>query len=557
MAVKETGRRSNVYDIPLSPEKRVPNKVHVKAIPKPPVSSKQHQKKRQLASSPPGLPSSPPQPVQNGTPRTGKQNAQLVSSPPESGRRRSGRLAGDEIDLSLVDWEKPPEQQASPKVLVKRKAEAALTETERPKKSSKRTSKKSNREEDRQIDNTNERRTRSQAKQVHPEIRTEPTDHRKKGSNDNPVPQARKKGRKLKVTEIQAASADAPKGTSRSTRATRAIPAHEPNDEHGWNAHEEANREDDSDETDHKEDIVQNSRASRLTDLDRVFAYLDLGDREGSCRTEDGKKMKGACEQACRNLNVVDLTPEEVGEHATIICQYISEARILEDADAQKEFKKDAFAYLFFSLATFMETTYDWFRDRYGDPLDSLPALRVLVPLMKATLQFKDTITAWEGQVPQRFKGDRIVRGVEQNFIAPLRKVEEGHRRSLDRLQRAEEENRIRQELRARHREEAEEAKRKEEQEARRKDWEAVWQNLHAVRLDCEPSLDPARRKHLFRPRKRAADERDANGIKFERVPGFHERKEPYKPKVLPVDLDDWTDEQMATLVNGLQKFAG
>lgn len=554
IAVKDASRRrGEIYDLPASPEKSTPGNAPTETTPKSTTATKQNKIKQNLASSL-DSPLPPPPVVQNGSPQAAKHDARQAS-PLQSGRRRSGRLAGEELDMSQVDWEKRPEQQAETEALMKRKAETALTEAERPKKLPRRTASKTN--QGQQKGHSKERRTQSRAKQTHPDSSTAPTEEQ--STKNDPVPQVRKSGRKSRAKNSRTASSDAPKATSHPSRSTRAPTVQEINDSLDQHAGEQRNGGDEADEADKDEykEITESIISSRFTDLDRVFAYLDSGDREGSCRTEDGKKIKIACEHAWSNLTAVDLTPEEVGEHAAIICRYISEVRLFEEADVQKEFKKDAFGYLFFSIAKFLETTYDWFRARYGDPMDSLPALRVLVPLMRATLQFKDTVMTLEGQVPQRFKGDKIVKGVEQNFIAPLRKVEEAHRRSLDRLQRAEEENRIRQEVQARHKKEAEEVKRKEEAESRRKEWELVWQHLHAIRLGCEPSLDPVRRKRLFRPGKRTEEECDANGIKFERVPGFHERKEPYKPKVLPIDLDDWTDEQMETLVNGLQKFAG
>ena len=60
----------------------------------------------------------------------------------------------------------------------------------------------------------------------------------------------------------------------------------------------------------------------------------------------------------------------------------------------------------------------------------------------------------------------------------------------------------------------------------------------------------------LFAARFEVSDERDANGIKFERIPLFKERDSP-PHQASSVPEEEWTDRRMTALIEGLTNFAG
>ena len=82
------------------------------------------------------------------------------------------------------------------------------------------------------------------------------------------------------------------------------------------------------------------------------------------------------------------------------------------------------------------------------------------------------------------------------------------------------------------------------------------WQNLHIVRMQCEP--DVYKRRNLFHTSFEDVVERDANGVVFERLPVFRPRSTPPHSQMSEsADEVEWSEAEETALLEGLQEFAG
>lgn len=291
--------------------------------------------------------------------------------------------------------------------------------------------------------------------------------------------------------------------------------------------------------------------------LDRVFAFIDSRAREGSCQTKFATKVKKLCDKGSKILLESDPSLERVAQVVRNVEDSLASVSELQSYKDRKAVKGDAFAYLFHSLIRFLEAVHSWSRHNLGEPRVSLPALRVVVPLLKHIIAFKRTITAWNVSISSRYKGDRMVRDTEKNLMDPLFECEEDYSFQLRRLEELEQAKRIRHDLDTERRYRQDEAERREEAAAAFKAREARWKHLHFIRQQCEDSIDPRRRNYLRYRKLKAAQEVDANGVPFEREPIFKDRAMPYlRPSPAPEEKA-WTDKQLKALLDGLQKYAG
>ena len=231
-----------------------------------------------------------------------------------------------------------------------------------------------------------------------------------------------------------------------------------------------------------------------------------------------------------------------------------------EHSEERAQLKVDAYGYLFRELVMFLVQLHGWLERCFGEVSAALETMRILFALARAIVSFKDTIAAWKVQLPTRYKNDRLVKDVDVKLIAPLRRVLSSYRVTLSELKANSQARRMREEQKRKREEALEEERRKETStNFQREKWN-LWMDLHVWRQQCEP--DPIRRRDLFiDPKLFAAkfgnsDERDANGFKFERIPLFKERDSPpHRPSAGAEE--EWTDGQMAALVEGLTNFAG
>jgi hypothetical protein len=314
------------------------------------------------------------------------------------------------------------------------------------------------------------------------------------------------------------------------------------------NAQEDATSETEADEV---EDEVQEDDANQFTELDRVFKFLDCQERDGDCQTAEGIELYEACRGACELIINNNIPLQEISDTVDTIRQKLTTTRSIT-GEKREFFKVDAYGHLFRSLTRFLESVHDW-AVHNADTVGHLSALRLVTPLVRDIISFKDTLASWS-TFHRRYREDRNIKQVEQNLIVPLRKVAQAYRAELEQLEHIEKNRKKREKLQALRQEQEEEEERKTEAQRAYKEKAKIWQYLEIARLMCEPDIH--RRRMLIPPKRDKAGERDANGVVFDRVPLFLPRETP--PPLAPnIKLKPWTDDESTTLAEALQRFAG
>ncbi|KAH9876485.1 hypothetical protein J1614_003616 [Plenodomus biglobosus] len=290
-----------------------------------------------------------------------------------------------------------------------------------------------------------------------------------------------------------------------------------------------------------------------------VLNFLDQERRPGRGKTHHVATLKRICKVSRSALSHDDSTLDTVKETTDAIGEVISQAlRELhdDDRDDRREFKYDAFAFLFRIMVSHLKAIHEWLGAREVVATDSLDVMRIVTPFMRDILLLKDTVAQWGVSVPQRFKGDRVIKDVESYLIVPLRKAHKTYDSRLRQLEAAEKRRQEHRKLHQQLREEAEEREREAETVARRQQRQRRWQDLHIARMQCEP--DPFKRRKLIITPLEDLEETDANGVRFERVPVFKERPLPaiYRAAAHP-DERTWTNDEEIALLEAVQRYAG
>ncbi|KAI4676952.1 uncharacterized protein J4E84_009252 [Alternaria hordeiaustralica] len=296
--------------------------------------------------------------------------------------------------------------------------------------------------------------------------------------------------------------------------------------------------------------------AGRPGSIDAVFEFLNLEVRPGKCRTKLATTIRRACKTYRAHLQEGDLSMDTVVDEADDLRGALGQISIDVEKKDQRAFKRDAYRHVFRALTEYLEALYTWLQDNSGDVTESLEAMKILTPLINQMLSFKDRIAEWNVSVPRRSKGDRIIKDVDIGLIAHLRQVAKTYRGHLSRLKAREEHRKIQEDFERRMQEREEEESRKAElEEARTQRWKR-WQALHIVRLTCEP--DARRRSKLAITRLEDLEERDANGVIFERLPVFTPRSAPLHRQASALsNKPEWTDQEETALLEGLRHLAG
>ncbi|KAI4911320.1 hypothetical protein J4E85_011229 [Alternaria conjuncta] len=296
--------------------------------------------------------------------------------------------------------------------------------------------------------------------------------------------------------------------------------------------------------------------AGRPGNIDAVFEFLNLEVRPGKCRTKLATTIRRACKTYRAHLQEGDLSLDTVVDEADDLRGALGQISIDIEKKDQRAFKRDAYRHVFRALTLYLESLYTWLQDNGGEVTESLEAMKVLSPLMDRILAFKDSITEWNVSVPQRSKSDRLIKDVDIGLIAHLRQVAKTYRGHLSRLKAREEHRKIQEDFERRMQEREEEENRKLElEEARTQRWKR-WQALHIVRLTCEP--DARRRSKLAITRLEDLEERDANGVVFERLPVFTSRSAPpHRQASALSNKPEWTEREETALLEGLRHLAG
>ncbi|KAF2029792.1 hypothetical protein EK21DRAFT_66914 [Setomelanomma holmii] len=310
------------------------------------------------------------------------------------------------------------------------------------------------------------------------------------------------------------------------------------------------------------DDDAESAQASRATnrttqspgDLDDIFQFLELEERTGSCETDLGVSIKRICDNTHNLLLDADLTSEEIGENVEHVREVLK--RVAESSEQDhRSLKSDIYAYGFRSLAEVLQSLHRCLATSTGDMTTSLEALRLLVPLIRDILALKDTVASWKVAVPQRYKGDRIIKDVDSELIAPLRAVERTFSKRLALIESREQSRQKLDHIQIKQEEEEHELLRQADILAAKTERWKRWQELHIKRMQCESN--PHRRKRLVIKRE-DLEEKDANGLQFERLPVFKSRTTPPLRWASSVTEEvQWSDEQQTALLDGLQTFAG
>jgi hypothetical protein len=287
--------------------------------------------------------------------------------------------------------------------------------------------------------------------------------------------------------------------------------------------------------------------------LETIYRFIDSCDHDGSCESQLGNRIRDMCLTGSETVADPETRWPDIEEMCSDLAICLSTVRLLKSRKEKATFHEDASTYVFHSLARFLEAVYNWAQQSYGDPLASVPALDVVVPLMQKYLWFADSIRKWAGKAAQLADYERNIKNVDRGFLIPLRKAEAQHRSALEHLKRMDAARQRR-----------EEAKAEEEAEARRaaavkrlKERIKLWSHLHACRLECETRFDIRRRRHLACHPLEDMEERDANGVRFERENIFRERVTPFIHRPTSSQGREWTSPQNLALLDGLEKYAG
>ena len=284
--------------------------------------------------------------------------------------------------------------------------------------------------------------------------------------------------------------------------------------------------------------------------LEKVFNFLNLEERSGDCSTDLGSKIRRTCDRSCIALSQTGdgTSLQDVTQCKDDLIELLRSIGTTVRGNERGYFKSDAFGYLFRSLALVLEAMHGRLQEKEGNVTNSWVALQILFPYVNEILIFKDVMDTWKVKVSQSRKGDRLIKGVESDLIVPLRAVEGKFRRRWGQL-RADERNLQDFIDRQRKRQEADEerVRREEDRKVRRK----RWQDLHIIRMQCEP--DPVRRQRLRFTEPQAIIEKDADGNEFERLSVFGSRSMPPPQRSACTSEREWTSEQETVLIDALQ----
>jgi hypothetical protein len=298
----------------------------------------------------------------------------------------------------------------------------------------------------------------------------------------------------------------------------------------------------------------QEDRAHTM--LKRVFKFLDLGKRAGRCQTDLCLRMKSDCNKTISLFTKHVLRVEDLAQNTEHVQTALRKLHGVKKED-RCAVKEDMYGHVFRSLTRLLRSLHNHLSKEIGNVTQSLEAVRIVSPFIHEILATKDLIASWKVQVPQRHNGDRIIKDVDSHLIAPLREVGLLFSKLLSQLEHEERNHAELAEAERKNKNRAEEATRTRIANEKERDrWER-WQRLHITRMYCEP--DPQRRRaHLFISKLDGVQEKDANGITFERVPIFKNRNpNPLHWSLSSAQARTWSSVEETALIDGLKHFMG
>lgn len=294
----------------------------------------------------------------------------------------------------------------------------------------------------------------------------------------------------------------------------------------------------------------------RHTSIETVLRFLDIEERPGSCLTESARSLIRRCKKSCERVQDENTSADTIVKDSAEIQEKLKSFSSTVSEEHRPTFKSDAYGHVFHSLAAYLGALHNWLLRTYESVTESLEALRIVTPLLRAILLFKDTINEWNGTVPPRYKGDRPCKDVQSHLIKPLRQVEEAFRVRLSQLEAVERRSSRGMETSRRMEEQMEAEHARIEANEAMQERKKRWQSLHIVRMQCEPDI--YRRRKLFHTSFEDLVERDANGVVFERLPLFKSRSAPPHSRISEIaDETEWTEKEETAVLEGLQQYAG
>jgi hypothetical protein len=604
-------RRGDVYDLDLeSPQKNggAPYKLSETVNRSKPLKRVKKGNNASIRGDEPDATAQPIRSVDEDEPPIVETEALRLSSPPtgtaldadESAEKeptKSGRLAGKPEGISRVDSGKKPTTLPPKNTRFKRKATSGGSAPDRPSKSPRREKSDTPELSIAESHINEEHSTRSKVATIIPKGKKRkggPGRGRKgvvlvNGAYErsarasvetDPIASEKPSGRPKPVSKPEDIAAAQPKGkqtrsnTKLATqtpldRSRRVRPGNDPTEEElleevVWDSEQLApggqDHQDVSPEVERSRTESSEAETTPRSAFEQVLAFAELEKRRGKCQTDQAADIKRSCRAGKLLFQQPGTTAEEVSASIQELRAILSEYGASSDPEERSQLKVDAYGYLFRELVACLVQLHGWVERSYDEVTESLEAVYFLLSLSQAIISFKDAIASWKIPLPTRYKNDNLVKRVDIKLIAPLRRVVNSYRSNFSELKAAEHARKKHEELRRKKEEASEEQKRKESSiNLQREKWNR-WQDLHVWRQKCEP--DPIQRRHLFidpalfAARFENSDERDANGIKFERIPLFKERDSPPRRPSAGAE-EEWTDEQMAALVEGLTNFAG
>ena len=293
---------------------------------------------------------------------------------------------------------------------------------------------------------------------------------------------------------------------------------------------------------------------SNLSTLEKVFRFTDSEERDGECATKWGRVIRRRCARARVTLSRSGddgFSLDDIAQLKDDLVSLLASTNGKIREDRRSHFKRDAFAYLFRELTLVLEAMHDKLQEMEGDITASLSALAIAYHFLNKMLAFKDTMDSWKVKVPQQSQGDRLIRNAESGLVAPLRDIENEFRILLYQLKREEQGRQAMLKAQQQHAAREQELIRQEEEIRSARERRKRWQDLHIVRMQCEPDLPRRRRLRFVEPLQ--TQEIDANGRPFERVPFLGERSAPPSTWIAAVSDREWTTEQETVLLDDLQ----
>jgi hypothetical protein len=294
--------------------------------------------------------------------------------------------------------------------------------------------------------------------------------------------------------------------------------------------------------------------------FDGISSFIASTKRPGKCQTQFGMQLRDLCKRS--RLAVKEASKTELAstlETATreIAGQLTTVNKVVPEED-RVAFKRDAYAYIFRALTSYLRALHTALCEEHGDLEQSEYSLRILYRFIGYILFFKTVMASWKVQVSGRYKRDQLIGGTNKNFIAPLRQLKDQLQLKHSQLCAHESELATRQTLLQEQEVRVQETKRREEVERAELAWRKCWHHLHVRRMQCERDIIRRKQHLMFRP---APDlvERDSEGVPIERVSSLGHRTHP-PPRWLTSDEwegEDWTEAQDVALVETLQMFPG